>query len=365
MRGRTLPRRPRLLAGLAVLRRREGELQIGLDPRCALVLSGLPEPVAAATIGLTGGRTTDEVVAGVDPPHRRMLRALVSDLVDHGLVDDAAAPGWQVPPRLAAEALTSALHPGLPPPGVRAGLRVRVDGDGRLAIAVARLLAASGVGRLQVTARGSVRPEDVGTGYGGADVGRPRVVAAHEVVSGADHAVRIRRFTRFRPDLVVLADAVVPEPATALALADAGQPHLAVAVRDGIGIVGPLVVPGVSSCLHCADQHRTDRDPCWPVLATQLAGRPQPADLAAANATAGLAVAQVLRAAAWLREPTDPTPSTWNTTVELDPVAATISHRRWPPHPDCPCAAATRPDYRHLIRSRGRGRTAKEATQGH
>jgi hypothetical protein len=26
-------------------------------------------------------------------------------------------------------------------------------------------------------------------------------------------------------------------------------PHLAVRVRDGIGLVGPLVIPGVTSCL--------------------------------------------------------------------------------------------------------------------
>jgi hypothetical protein len=28
-----------------------------------------------------------------------------------------------------------------------------------------------------------------------------------------------------------------------------GVPHLAVRVRDGTGLVGPLVIPGVTSCL--------------------------------------------------------------------------------------------------------------------
>ncbi|RLK54223.1 TOMM precursor leader peptide-binding protein [Actinokineospora cianjurensis] len=356
MRERTLPRRPRLRPGLAVLRRRDGELQLGLDPRRALVVSGLPDQVAAAAAGLTGVRTADEVVAGVGPPHRRMLRALVRDLVEHGLVDDAAKSA-RVPSRLAADELTAALRPGLPSPAERSGLRVRVDGDGRLAIAVARLLAASGVGRLQVSARGSVLAQDVGTGYRAEDVGRPRVVAAQEAVSRVDHAVVLRRFTRFRPDLVVLADAVVPDPATALAMAAQGQAHLAVLVRDGVGIVGPLVVPGVSSCLHCADQHRTDLDPCWPRLATQLAGRPQSADLATTQLTAGLAVTQVLRAVSWLREPTGRPPATWNATVEVDPLTATVDHRRWLPHASCPCGAATKPTYRHLIRAREPGQT--------
>ena len=44
----------------------------------------------------------------------------------------------------------------------------------------------------------------------------------------------------------------------------AGVPHLPVRVRDGTGLVGPLVIPGVTSCLGCADLHRSDRDAAWP-----------------------------------------------------------------------------------------------------
>ena len=43
-----VPKQPRLRPGLAVLRRRPGELQVGLDPRHAAVVTGLPESVVAA-----------------------------------------------------------------------------------------------------------------------------------------------------------------------------------------------------------------------------------------------------------------------------------------------------------------------------
>ncbi|MBM7772202.1 bacteriocin biosynthesis cyclodehydratase domain-containing protein [Actinokineospora baliensis] len=349
MRERTLPHRPRLRAGLAVLRRRSGELQIGLDPRRALVVSGLPEPVVTAATGLTGGRTTDEVAADVGP-HQGVLLDLLAELADHNLLDDAAAEGPPTPLRLAGDEVTAALHPGLPPPAARSGYRVQVRGDGRLAVAVASLLAVAGVGRLHLSAKGTVLAEDVGTGYLVEDIGRPRQVAGPEAVQRAEATAGVRRFARIRPDLVVLADAVVPDPSTVADLVAEGQTHLAVRVRDGVGIVGPLVVPGVSSCLRCADHHRTDLDPCWPRVATQLAGHPQQTDVATAHFTAGLAVTQVLHAVSWLRDPTAHPPRTWNTTLEINPFTAAVDHRRWQPHPDCSCGAVTRPTYRHLLR---------------
>ena len=50
-------------------------------------------------------------------------------------------------------------------------------------------------------------------------------------------------------DLAVLADYLVADPRVVRDLHDAGVPHLAVRVRDGTGLVGPLVIPGVTSCL--------------------------------------------------------------------------------------------------------------------
>jgi hypothetical protein len=50
-------------------------------------------------------------------------------------------------------------------------------------------------------------------------------------------------------DLVVLSDSLVTDPRMLRELHAARIPHLPVRVRDGAGLVGPLVLPGVTSCL--------------------------------------------------------------------------------------------------------------------
>ena len=50
-------------------------------------------------------------------------------------------------------------------------------------------------------------------------------------------------------DLVVLADFLVADPWVVRELHSCGIAHLPVRLRDGAGLVGPLVVPGVTSCL--------------------------------------------------------------------------------------------------------------------
>jgi hypothetical protein len=47
-------------------------------------------------------------------------------------------------------------------------------------------------------------------------------------------------------DLVVLSDYLVADPRMVRDLHSRGVPHLPVRVRDGTGLVGPLVIPGMS-----------------------------------------------------------------------------------------------------------------------
>lgn len=341
----TLPKRPRVVGDLAVLRRRPDEIQIGLDPRLAVVATGLPEPVVALVRRLTGRERTEDVLAAAGE-HRDVLRNLLAALTARGLLDDAARQAGPLPGRLAGEVSASgvrAIGSGQPDsPAARRGLAMAVHGDGRLAVSVAALLASAGVGWVHVRAAGTVRPEDTGTGYLPGDVGRRRATAARDAIRRTDAAVRTGPFRLDRgPDLVILTDAVVPEPARVAALMSTGVPHLNVRLRDGTGIVGPLVVPGLTSCLRCADLQRCDRDECWPHVAAQLAGKVQQADLATTQATTAYAVGQALDALRWLKGAAGP-PATADATVELDVCSAGIRHRAWPAHPACSCGAAVR-----------------------
>ncbi|MFV8165812.1 cyclodehydratase [Mycobacterium sp. 134] len=143
-------------------------------------------------------------------------------------------------------------------------------------------------------------------------------------------------------DLVVLADYLITDPRLLRELHHGGIAHLPVRVRDGAGLVGPLVIPGLTSCLHCADLHRTDRDAAWPAVAAQLRGAVGSASRATILATAALAMHQVdlvIRAVGHTGDgrPAPEAPPTLNTTLELDAAGYSIVARHWSRHPDCQC----------------------------
>lgn len=142
-------------------------------------------------------------------------------------------------------------------------------------------------------------------------------------------------------DLVVLSDYLVADPRLVRVLHDQGVAHLLVRVRDGIGLVGPLVIPGVTSCLGCADLHRRDRDAAWPAICAQLRETVGVADRATVLATAALALSQVNRVIAAVRGQEAASgpgpPQTLNATLEFDLHAGAIVARRWEKHPLCAC----------------------------
>jgi hypothetical protein len=139
------------------------------------------------------------------------------------------------------------------------------------------------------------------------------------------------------PDLVVLARAWAASDPLVAGLHRSGVPHLVAAVRGETGVVGPLVLPGRTSCLRCADLHRRDADPRWPRLAAQLTAHEPPPSGATVTCllTAVTAALQVL---AYLDG--SGAPATLDATVELRPPDLLPRIRRWPVHPACGCGAA-------------------------
>jgi hypothetical protein len=101
------------------------------------------------------------------------------------------------------------------------------------------------------------------------------------------------------PDIVIIAGGFHPDAAFAhSALNDPAvstRPHVPVSAYGDVGVVGPIVIPGDTSCLMCQQRHFRDGDPAWPVLVTQrmaLATRIQqwPIDRVHAHALAGHAL---------------------------------------------------------------------------
>ncbi|UJW35423.1 ThiF family adenylyltransferase [Saccharothrix sp. AJ9571] len=332
----TLPLRPRVLPGLSVLERGRGEVQIGLDPRHGVVATKLSPSLITALRSLDGSRTTTELFELAGAADAEQFRTLLTKLTRLGLIEDAGPAG---PLSSSAETGLWALHTRRASNELareRAHFAVSIRGGGRLAVAMATLLAQAGIGHIEVRAQGHVTDRDLGSGYVDADLGQPRRQAAADAIRRANPLVRTTRLTdRHLPDLVLITDSVVPAPEMVSDLHVEGLAHLVVRVREGLGLIGPLVYPGRSSCLRCADLFRSSADSSWPQVAGQLAGREQEADAANVYATAGLATRQALRALHPHREP----PPTWNGTLELDTYSGKLRRRHWSPHPACGCGA--------------------------
>jgi hypothetical protein len=108
---------------------------------------------------------------------------------------------------------------------------------------------------------------------------------------------------------------------------------LEVTVRDGMIVVGPMLLPRGSPCGHCLDLHRRDRDPAWPVLAAQLATEASPADncpVTTVLSAAALAAEEVLRCV------DNRACSTQGAALEVRRPGE-IRRRSWSTHPRCDC----------------------------
>jgi ThiF family len=340
-----VPERLRLTPGRAALWRSPTCLQLGLDPQRALILDDLLQPLATLLKRMDGVRSTTELVAEAQATGSSWAEALtmLTDLHRRGLVQQASAtesgqPGWHRV-ALAAEAASWSVHSSHPMHHLlrrRRNAVVRVIGSGRVAVAVATALATGGVRHVAVHASGTVVAADLGTGYLPNDLGRCRAAAAADAVRRCAPEVIVDPHRQ--PELIVLTDVVVPEPTVVTELLGSRIPHLIGYAYEGTAVVGPLVWPGRSSCLRCAELHHAEIDAAWPKLAAQLVGQIPTAGLACTQLAAALIAEQVFVA---LSGPGTglPTPPTWDAALQLDPVHGPLLRLPRPPHPRCGCGA--------------------------
>ncbi|MTE12663.1 TOMM precursor leader peptide-binding protein [Nocardia aurantiaca] len=281
----TPTRGPMLHPRITVLVRPNGTVQLGWDPEQAVIVQppGPLEAVPALLRLLDGSRTEGEILwrareLGFGP---EVAQSLLT--------------------QLAAAELLAADEP-------RARLRkVRVHGRGPLADALLE-----GLRRIGLRAKHSL--------------GRPCEPGIAELDTE-------------RPDLLVLSDTLVPDPGLVTGLMRRRVPHLQVRVRDGRGIVGPLVLPGQTGCLRCADLRRAEFEPAWPQLAAQLLGRVGYASPAGVAMTAALALKEIETVSFGRVEHP---PATLNATLEVDLDTPHLDRRPWPAHPNCGCGESAR-----------------------
>jgi bacteriocin biosynthesis cyclodehydratase domain-containing protein len=340
--------KPVLKPALRRLWRDPSTLQLGVDPRHAVVVSGVGPADRELLSLLDGSRETDVALAEAgrrgQPPQRGA--ALVGLLSDAGVLDDAelGGPARANAGRLVPDQLSLSLcHPD---PGgaaralaARRATTVEVLGAGRVGATLAALLAAAGVGRVVVDDPALIRPADLAPGgIRATGVHHRRGDAANAVVNAMRTAESGAATQSAGRGLLVLAPAgaaLAPEWLRRVRR----RPHAIVMVRETTAQIGPLVVPGDSPCLRCLELARADRDPAWPVLAAQLVGEAravEPCDVALASAAASLLAMHLL---AWIDDPSAGSALVGGT-LELGLAELSLRRRTVVAHPDCGCLAA-------------------------
>jgi bacteriocin biosynthesis cyclodehydratase domain-containing protein len=320
-----------LKRGLLPVWRDRDTLQIGVDSRRAVALSGMAG--VACVIGLLDGSRDRAQVIETAAEHgipAKTTERVLDLLAAAGALDDFPAGTVRLLPpplraRLAAELAAASLAHRDGDGGARTLARrltaqIRIHGAGPVGTGIAGLLERSGIGRVTQPEPGTLGPGAALAGTAG-----PGKAPSGTVPSGMA-----------LPDLAILAGRH-PMDLRASLMRD-GVPHLAVTADEAIGVVGPLVIPGRTACLRCLDLTRAERDPAWPLILAQLEGRepdPQACDAPLAAAVAAQAAAQVLafidRAVA--------VDAVANGTLELVLPGWQWRRRTWPRHPACSCGS--------------------------
>ena len=279
---------------------------------------------AAWVRGIDGSRTTTEILTGIAELPRDMADAvgrLVRTAAACGITDDAAVQPdgwrWMSPPQrqLLEPDLLAAHHVY----GSASAARRVVDRRIETTVAVAGSGAVAAVAR-QIVLESGMRLE--------------RSASA---------------------DVTLLCETSPPEVVAEFGTAEQRRPHLSIAVFGARALIGPLVVPGQSSCLRCAHLHHCDADTGWSLRSAQLALLSPslsiaPVDRLLAHAAATLAIGLVRswvdntakRAPADGCSPAGPHPSraaSWALDTAYELRLPTLMPRTLarPPHPLCGC----------------------------
>ncbi len=370
-------RRLRLASGLGAVQRDASTVQIGFDEPRRIMVRDAPRGTVELLTAMAGHRTTADLTRGfaadfgVSP---QSWDGVLEQLYGAGFLTATSAASdsmadtpdaWSKTPAGCVPDL-AALSASLGPDRAGAAMSRRRDavvvvvGVGRVACSIATLLAAAGVGHVHLHPHRALRPTDAA----------PAGLAADQVDRGAresgplshhrstahreDRALRddrealaavIRRVAPTTivhppggyvpPSLVVLATDAQSDEVQARALVGDRVPHLAVRAGEARGVIGPLVLPGRSSCLHCHDLARCALDPGF--ARVRLARRhtvPVPPTVLATS-VAAIAAGQALEFL-----DTRLPPITVDGTLELGLDVWRVRRRSWQRHRDCFCRSS-------------------------
>jgi bacteriocin biosynthesis cyclodehydratase domain-containing protein len=139
------------------------------------------------------------------------------------------------------------------------------------------------------------------------------------------------------PQLAIMVASYVIEPSAHRLWLSRDIPHLAIVFGDASVRIGPIVEPGSGPCLHCLELAKTDADPAWPAIASQLWGRSSSAETVLVSSEVAAIAARL--AITRLQGPALIHVAPAAASVQIDTATGLITRRVWLPHQDCACLA--------------------------
>jgi molybdopterin/thiamine biosynthesis adenylyltransferase len=154
---------------------------------------------------------------------------------------------------------------------------IHLDHLGRAGIQVALALAAAGVGHIISHDEGKVEKADLGpNGFPSQLVGQNRIDALRSLLAASPNQTLVSTGRKLQTnklqkiDCAVLISQQVIDPRRYSTWINRDVPHVAVTFAAEDVWVSPMIIPGQSACLFCLDKMKTQNNPSWPVIATQL-----------------------------------------------------------------------------------------------
>lgn len=160
---------------------------------------------------------------------------------------------------------------------MRANRSIYVDSFGKTGLALTRVLAASGIGRVVSHDSRPILPADIGAdGFEQSHQGQSRfttvsqILARNHLHTRVSNANRMGDATLSQLDCAVLISQSVTAPARYATWARKQIPHLNITFSEQFIDVSPVILAGKNPCLKCLDLNRMSIDSAWPALASQI-----------------------------------------------------------------------------------------------
>ncbi|AOZ72356.1 hypothetical protein BK816_02770 [Boudabousia tangfeifanii] len=326
---------PKLRAGLPVISRRNGELQIGSDPKYGVILTGLTWNEQALLDWLSRRYSPSRFerhrkALGVS---KERLTELLEILDQHGLLE--SDPLRQN--AASAEQMLCARLDGHQSGYLRRKDKsVQVFGANSLGTLVAALLGNAEIGNVVVSKM--LEPPSIQAfehfPFSAHSYGQSRMGTIGDFLRNYLPKNRSINYPTHDLSIIISAGSFPATLAKLLAVDD--QPFLMVTYTEMGLSVGPLIHPALGPCPQCIDLHKTDLDSAWPIVADALQGtfaRANPPSID--SATLATAAGFIVRIVLDFLDNRNQVPI--GTQLYIPTYDTQIQHSFWQAHPSCQC----------------------------